>query len=86
MFVQAKVDETYRDPAKWTRMSIMSTAGSAFFSSDRTIVRSSSFCTALCSEEELHSEPKLTVGMLLTQAEYAADIWKVGPCPVPAEV
>ena len=37
--VQAKVDETYRDRAKWTRMSIMSTAGSAFFSSDRTIVR-----------------------------------------------
>ncbi len=35
--VQAKVDEAYRDPAKWTRMSIMSTAGSGFFSSDRTI-------------------------------------------------
>ena len=36
---QAKVDETYRDQALWTRMSIMSTGGSAFFSSDRTIVR-----------------------------------------------
>lgn len=34
---QARVDETYRDQAKWTRMSIMSTGGSSFFSSDRTI-------------------------------------------------
>lgn len=34
---QAKVDETYKDKAKWTRMSIMSTAGSGKFSSDRTI-------------------------------------------------
>ena len=31
------MDEAYRDQAKWTRMSIMATAGSAFFSSDRTI-------------------------------------------------
>ena len=35
--VQERVDETYKDSAKWTRMSIMSTAGSGFFSSDRTI-------------------------------------------------
>ncbi len=35
--MQAKVDETYKDKAKWTRMSIMSTAGSGKFSSDRTI-------------------------------------------------
>ena len=35
--LQAKVDETYKDKAKWTRMSIMSTAGSGKFSSDRTI-------------------------------------------------
>lgn len=27
----------YRDKAQWTKMSIMSTAGSGFFSSDRTI-------------------------------------------------
>ena len=47
MLVQAKVDETYRDRAKWTRMSIMSTAGSAFFSSDRTIVRCSSSSSAV---------------------------------------
>jgi len=29
--------QVYRDKAQWTRMSIMSTAGSGFFSSDRTI-------------------------------------------------
>ncbi|CAL8466863.1 g6399 [Coccomyxa elongata] len=34
---QAKVDEVYKDKARWTRMSIMSTAGSGMFSSDRTI-------------------------------------------------
>ena len=34
---QEKVDATYRDEAKWTRMSIMSVAGSGMFSSDRTI-------------------------------------------------
>ncbi|PRW61146.1 starch phosphorylase [Chlorella sorokiniana] len=34
---QDRVDAVYRDQAKWTRMSIMSTAGSGFFSSDRTI-------------------------------------------------
>lgn len=34
---QEKVDEAYRDQKRWTRMSIMNTAGSAKFSSDRTI-------------------------------------------------
>jgi len=34
---QDKVDATYRDQAKWTQMSIMSTAGMGFFSTDRTI-------------------------------------------------
>lgn len=34
---QAKVDEVYKDQEKWTKMSIFSTAGSGFFSSDRTI-------------------------------------------------
>lgn len=34
---QDKVDEAYRDQQKWTRMSIMNTAGSYTFSSDRTI-------------------------------------------------
>lgn len=52
--LQARVHEVYKDKARWTRMSIMSTAGSGKFSSDRTI------------------------------KEYADDIWKVQPCPVPA--
>ena len=52
--LQARVDEVYRDQTAWTRMSIMSTAGSGKFSSDRTI------------------------------GEYARDIWRCEPCPVPA--
>lgn len=34
---QARVDKTFVDRARWTQMSIMSTAGSGKFSSDRTI-------------------------------------------------
>eukprot|EP00475_Leptophrys_vorax_P027913 TRINITY_DN3994_c0_g3_i4.p1 TRINITY_DN3994_c0_g3~~TRINITY_DN3994_c0_g3_i4.p1 ORF type:complete len:758 (-),score=89.66 TRINITY_DN3994_c0_g3_i4:26-2275(-) len=34
---QARVDATWRDKAKWERMSILSTAGTSKFSSDRTI-------------------------------------------------
>lgn len=34
---QDKVDEAYRDQKKWTKMSILNTAGSSKFSSDRTI-------------------------------------------------
>ncbi|KAL5987655.1 Alpha-1,4 glucan phosphorylase L isozyme, chloroplastic/amyloplastic [Asimina triloba] len=34
---QEKVDDAYRNQKKWTRMSIMNTAGSYKFSSDRTI-------------------------------------------------
>jgi glucan phosphorylase len=32
-----QVDETYANRAKWTKMSIMNTAGTGKFSSDRTI-------------------------------------------------
>eukprot|EP00475_Leptophrys_vorax_P027910 TRINITY_DN3994_c0_g3_i1.p1 TRINITY_DN3994_c0_g3~~TRINITY_DN3994_c0_g3_i1.p1 ORF type:complete len:762 (-),score=82.95 TRINITY_DN3994_c0_g3_i1:198-2459(-) len=34
---QARVDATWKDKAKWERMSILSTAGTSKFSSDRTI-------------------------------------------------
>jgi starch phosphorylase len=34
---QDEVDKAYKDQARWTKMSIMNTAGSGFFSSDRTI-------------------------------------------------
>lgn len=34
---QEKVDEAYRDQKRWTKMSILNTAGSYKFSSDRTI-------------------------------------------------
>ena len=34
---QDAVDAAYKDKTRWTRMSIMNTAGSGFFSSDRTI-------------------------------------------------
>ena len=34
---QERVDAAYRDEDRWTKMSIMSVAGSGMFSSDRTI-------------------------------------------------
>ncbi|XP_010044424.2 alpha-1,4 glucan phosphorylase L-2 isozyme, chloroplastic/amyloplastic isoform X2 [Eucalyptus grandis] len=37
MECQEKVDEAYRDQKRWTKMSILNTAGSYKFSSDRTI-------------------------------------------------
>ncbi|KAK1322205.1 hypothetical protein QJS10_CPA03g01830 [Acorus calamus] len=39
MDAQAKVDEAYRDRKRWLKMSILSTAGSGKFSSDRTIAQ-----------------------------------------------
>lgn len=37
MDAQARVDEAYKDRKRWIKMSILSTAGSGKFSSDRTI-------------------------------------------------
>lgn len=39
MNAQAKVDEAYKNRKKWQKMSILSTAGSGKFSSDRTIAQ-----------------------------------------------
>ncbi|GAB2274435.1 hypothetical protein Dimus_009205 [Dionaea muscipula] len=39
MDAQARVDEAYRDRKRWLKMSILSTAGSGKFSSDRTIAQ-----------------------------------------------
>nr|UOI39571.1 alpha-glucan phosphorylase [Betula platyphylla]UVJ47646.1 alpha-glucan phosphorylase [Betula platyphylla] len=39
MDAQAKVDEAYKDRKRWQKMSILSTAGSGKFSSDRTIAQ-----------------------------------------------
>lgn len=39
METQAMVDEAYKDRKRWTKMSILSTAGSGKFSSDRTIAQ-----------------------------------------------
>ncbi|PIA54415.1 hypothetical protein AQUCO_00900755v1 [Aquilegia coerulea] len=39
MDAQAKVDEAYKDQKRWLKMSILSTAGSGKFSSDRTIAQ-----------------------------------------------
>ncbi|GLT37642.1 hypothetical protein SLA2020_119460 [Shorea laevis] len=39
MDAQARVDEAYKDQKKWQKMSILSTAGSGKFSSDRTIAQ-----------------------------------------------
>lgn len=35
--MQEEVDKVYKDQAEWTRRSVMMTAGSGFFNSDRTI-------------------------------------------------
>ena len=36
---QMRVDAAYRDPASWTRMSVLNAARSGLFSSDRTIAQ-----------------------------------------------
>ncbi|KAA8549361.1 hypothetical protein F0562_001045 [Nyssa sinensis] len=39
MEAQARVDEAYKDRKRWIKMSILSTAGSGKFSSDRTVTQ-----------------------------------------------
>lgn len=47
---QTKVDETYRDPEKWNKMSILGTAKSSKFSSDRTITE---YCESIWKAERV---------------------------------
>ena len=37
MDIQAQIEETYRDPMKWSRMAVLNVANSGYFSSDRSI-------------------------------------------------
>ena len=37
MDIQAQIEETYRDPMKWSRMAVFNVANSGYFSSDRSI-------------------------------------------------
>lgn len=41
---QEEVDKAYKNKKRWTRMSIMSTAGSGKFSTDRTIANYAKVC------------------------------------------
>ena len=37
MDIQAQIEETYRDPMKWSRMAVLNVANSGYFSSDRSM-------------------------------------------------
>ena len=37
MDIQAEIESTYREPAKWARMAVLNVANSGYFSSDRSI-------------------------------------------------
>jgi starch phosphorylase len=48
-----KVGEAYRDPEKWTRMSILNAARSGYFSSDRSIQE---YCDKIWKVKPVHVE------------------------------
>ncbi|MEA1927216.1 MAG: glycogen/starch/alpha-glucan phosphorylase, partial [Candidatus Auribacterota bacterium] len=52
---QAQAARVYRDPERWTRMSILNSARSGFFSSDRAIRQ---YCTDIWKVEPLEIKPE----------------------------
>jgi starch phosphorylase len=52
---QERAAEAYRDPARWTRMSILNVARCGYFSSDRTIRE---YCEDIWKVEPVHVEPE----------------------------
>lgn len=56
---QEAVDKAYKDQAKWTKMSIMNTAGSGFFSSDRTIKQCVAPCDVASTTHNKCSSPQV---------------------------
>jgi len=55
MECQTLASQAYRDPERWTRMSILNSARSGFFSSDRAIRQ---YCKEIWQVEPLEVKPE----------------------------
>lgn len=82
---QDHIDEVYRDQEAWTEKSIMSTAGSGFFSSDRTILEYAK-CVAGGWGGRALLRGQCTLPVLQQCSSHTSsrrDIWDATPCKVP---